>query len=118
MKIICAFITSSLALTASCLLNGCARDHLKAATYQPIEPTHWAPGTQVTGASTNSPLSYQWFSTNGGYPSSTFSATAGGNGSSHYGWQVNTNGHEGTPSTVQVTNGALFYQWYKNTNTN
>jgi hypothetical protein len=91
---ICAFIKTTVAAASiGCLLSGCAHGNSKAAVYEPIQSTQWAPETQVIGASTNSPLNYQWYFTNGDPTATTFSVTASGG-----------------------TNGALFYQWYKNTN--
>jgi hypothetical protein len=95
MKIICgAIMTTVVALTAGCLLNGCAHDK-KDAVYQPIEPAHSTPETQMGVTSSNAPLSYQWFSAHDGTAGATYSVT-----------------------NVGGTNGVLLYQWYKNTNDN
>jgi hypothetical protein len=85
-------MTSVAVWTVGCLLNGCAQDHSTEAVYQTPQPALRAPGAEVMGVSTNSPLQYQWY--------------------------FNTNGNEARYSVTNVggTNAALYYQWFKNTN--
>jgi len=91
---ICASIlTMAAGLTACCLLIGCASGHSGEVAYRPIEPERRAPGIQFVTPGTNSPLSYQWRSTNGeaALQQLNFGDVGGTNGPILYEWHRNTN---------------------------
>jgi hypothetical protein len=78
------------ALTAYCLLNGCACDCSKETVRQPVPSARENTGIQSSAVASDAPpLAYQWY--------------------------FNTNGQEqiGAQTNGQ---GALLYQWYKGTN--
>jgi hypothetical protein len=91
---ICAsIVTVAGAFIVCCLFNGCAHRNSKAAVYEPIRPEHRAASEpQVVTDGSNSPLQYQWYSTNRTTAAVTVEGASGSNAS------------------------VLFYQWYKNTN--
>ena len=99
-------------LTACCALSGCARDYSK----EIIAPPNQMPSDQQfhynLKDTSNQPLSYQWYTTNGNPPTATFSVTAvgGTNGPLHYDWSF-TNGDAAAQQLnvgdIGITNGSL-----------